>query len=483
MNRPNILLFLMDGVQGRLMQPDHPCHTPHFDRLAERGMRFSRAYTPAPTCSPARASLMTGLLPHNHGVLQVEHAVDADQCLLRVDRAHWAQHLSRMGYATGYFGKWHVERSDALENFGWQTHRVLGRSAHRAHSRQGGGSDVPLDPTLTHYLEGPAGYNPILHYGVTDVPPSERSMGQTALEALRFIRENPTDQRPWCCCVSYHEPNEAMVVSRAAFDRIDPAEISLPETLRDDLSDRPNWYRRQQQIFAGISEEQWRTARACYYGRLSELDEQFGLLTEHLEASGQLENTVVIATADHGKYVGSHGMDGHNFGPFEEVYNIPLLVAGPGIAQRVQTPARVGLHAVGPTILEWAGADPLPSVDAVSFAELCAEPTRAEDYTEGFAENHGNRFALSQRILWDDEWKLAFNGFDFDELYNLDRDPNETRNRAADPECAQVLRALTAKMWRHIRDSGDQSLFNSHYYTMRTAAVGPNAAKEGGDVP
>ena len=78
---------------------------------------------------------------------------------------------------------------------------------------------------------------------------------------------------------------------------------------------------------------------------------------------------------------------------------------------------------------------------------------------------------------------MAFNGFDFDELYNLERDPNETRNRATDPECAQVLRALTAKMWRYIRDSGDQSLFNSHYYTMRTAAVGPNAAKEGGDVP
>ena len=122
--------------------------------------------------------------------------------------------------------------------------------------------------------------------------------------------------------------------------------------MRDDLSDRPNWYRRQQQIFAGISEEQWRTARACYYGRLSELDEQFGLLIDYLAASGQLENSVVIATADHGKYVGSHGMDGHNFGPFEEVYNIPLVAAGPSIAQGVETDARVGLHAIGPTLLE-----------------------------------------------------------------------------------------------------------------------------------
>ena len=482
MRQPNILLFLMDGVQGRLMRPEHPCYTPHFDRLAERGMRFSRAYTPAPTCSPARASLMTGLLPHNHGVLQVEHAVDADQSLLRRDRAHWAQHLTQVNYATGYFGKWHIERSDALENFGWQTHRVLGRGAHRTHSKQGGGSNVPLDPELTHYLEGPNGYNPILHYGVTDVSPAERSMGQTAREALHFLRESTTSRQPWCCCVSYYEPNEAMIASRAAFERSNPAEISLPETLRDDLSDRPNWYQRQQQIFSDISEEQWRTARACYYGRLSELDEQFGLLIDYLESSGQLEDTVVIATADHGKYVGSHGMDGHNFGPFEEVYNIPLVAAGPGIVQRVETAARVGLHAIGPTLLEWAGADPLPNIDAASFAELCADPTHGNRHTEGFAENHGNRFALSQRILWDGEWKLAFNGFDFDELYNLDLDPNETHNRAAEPECAETLRALTTKMWRYIRDSGDQSLFNSHYYTMRTAAVGPNAAKKDSDL-
>ena len=274
-----------------------------------------------------------------------------------------------------------------------------------------------------------------------------------------------------------------MIASRAAFERANPAAVSLPKTLRDDLSDRPNWYRRQQQILAGISEEQWRTARACYYGRLSELDEQFGLLIDYLEASGQLENTVVIATADHGKYVGSHGMDGHNFGPFEEVYNFPLVAAGPGIAQGVETDARVGLHAIGPTLLEWADADPLPDIDAASFAELCADPTHANRHTEGFAENHGNRFALSQRIVWDREWKLAFNGFDFDELYNLDLDPNETHNRAADPECAETLRALTTKMWGYIRASGDQSLFNSHYYTMRTAAVGPNAAKRDGDLP
>lgn len=481
MQRPNILLFIMDGVQGHLMRPDHPGYTPHFDRLAARGLRVNNAYTPSPTCSPARASLMTGLLPHNHGVLQVEHVVDPDQCLLRTDRAHWAQHLERAGYATGYFGKWHIERTDALEQFGWQTHRVLGRSAHRTHSKRGGGADVPLDPQLTRYLEGPDGYNPILHYGVTDVEPSERGMGQTAREALRFLQQQEGSQEPWCCCASYYEPNEAMIVSRTAFERIDRASIQLPSTLRDDMADRPNWYRRQQQIFAATSEDEWRTALACYYGRISELDAQFGLLIDYLESSGQLENTVVIVTADHGKYVGAHGMEGHNFGAFEEIYNIPLVAAGPGITQGVNSAARVGLHAVGPTLLEWAGADPLPNIDATSFADLCGDPTLADRYTTGYAENHGNRFVMSQRIVWDGPWKLAFNGFDFDELYNLAEDPHETQNRAADPQCADVLRSLTTELWRRIRASDDQALYNSHYYTMRTAAVGPNSAAKSGE--
>ena len=102
--QPNLLLFLTDGMQAATVDPGHPCLTPNIDRFAERGVRFSHAHTTCPTCSPARASLMTGLLPHNHGVLEVEHGRDADQCVLRTDKPHFAQKLSAAGYRTGYFG-------------------------------------------------------------------------------------------------------------------------------------------------------------------------------------------------------------------------------------------------------------------------------------------------------------------------------------------------------------------------------------------
>ena len=144
MTQPNLLLVVPDGMQARTTFPGSPCRTPNVDRIAQRGLRFRRAYTVQPTCSPARASLMTGVLPHNHGVLQVEHTVDDDQCVLRTEYPHWAQRLSDAGYRTAYFGKWHIERSERPASL-----RVAGgrqRSSLRAAPPGHDGADLAVRP-------------------------------------------------------------------------------------------------------------------------------------------------------------------------------------------------------------------------------------------------------------------------------------------------------------------------------------------------
>ena len=83
---------------------------------------------------------------------------------------------------------------------------------------------------------------------------------------------------------------------------------------------------------------------------------------------------------------------------------------------------------------------------------------------------------LTQRVVWDDPWKYVFNGFDQDELYNLDRDPYEMSSRVDDPSCDQHLRRLVAHMWRRCRDTGDDSLYNSQYPILRVAPYGPSIA-------
>jgi len=476
--RPNILLFLADGMQARPLEPGHVCITPTFDRLCAEGVRFSRATTPLPTCSPARASLMTGLLPHNHGVLQVEHCVDPDQCALRTDRPHWAQRLVDAGYRTGYFGKWHIERTGRLDEFGWQDHAAAESPRYWQTSRELLGSQEPsLDPSLTRWITGPDGYDPTVHYGVTDLTPGQREVSVPAHLAGEFLAEAVRTDRPWACCVSYPSPNEAMIASRETFQRYEVDAIELPPNFNDDLADRPAIYRRAREIWRDMTRRQWQHALACYYARITELDQQLGALLAQLEAAGALAETIVIVTADHGKYVGSHGMDGHNFGAFEEIHNIPLIVRGPPAASGAATDARVGLHDLCPTLLELADAEAIDVPDSRSFGPLLRDPAgTAADCQTGYAECFGTRYALTQRVYWQAGWKFVFNGFDYDELYDLAADPHEMRNLAADPAHQERVRSMMTQIWRRIDQTADRTLREAQYYSMRFPAVGPNCA-------
>ncbi len=474
LERPNILLFLADGMQARPLTPDHPCITPNFDRLSRSGVRFTHAYTVLPTCSPARASLMTGLLPHNHGVWTVEHTVDEDQAVLR-DRPHWAQRLVAAGYQTAYFGKWHLERTYDLARYGWQLNRCTRTDEARYIKNTVVGDErAHLDANLSKWITGPEGYNDMLHYGVTDLPVEKREIHAPATEAIEHLESIAGADRPWCCCVSYPTPNEAMIASRQTFERYDWRQTPLPANLDDPMDDKPAVYRRCREIWNDLSHDEWRMAVTCYHARITEMDMQLGRLLEFLERTSQIDNTVVIVLSDHGKYVGAHGMDAHNFGPFEEIYNIPLIVAGPGVSRDRVADARVGILDLCPTILDLAGVEPIAGTDARSVAPVLADPDDTSDYRSAYAEYYGSRLGLTQRIVWQDEWKFVFNGFDYDELYNLADDPHELHNLAARPEHRERVRAMTAAMWRRVHATGDRALLGVHYYPLRLPAVGPN---------
>lgn len=475
---PNILLFIPDAMQAQVTRPDHPCRTPNFDQVAQRGIRFERAYTCTPVCSPARASMLTGLLPHNHGVLQVEHCTDDDQSVLRREHPHWAHRLSAAGYRTGYFGKWHVERTNRLEDFGWQVNGCDATSAFRDLGAGAANEHELVKPADRVDVRGPEGYNDTMWYGVTDVPAEGRPFGRITNMAMGYLDQVTRDSEPWACVVSFSEPNTPVVAGRSMWRTYDPKAIALPENFRDQLEDRPGLYRRQRRVLASYSEDQWRGLRACYYALVSEIDAQVGRILDQLRAAGQLDNTIVIIMSDHGRYLGAHGFDAHNFGAFEEAYNIPLIVAGPGIATDHTTEARVNIHDLCPTLLELAGAKPIPNLDAKSFAPLLADPVaQAKHFQQAYGESHGVRLTLTQRIVWDGHWKFIYNGFDEDELYDLAADPHEMTNLAQRPEHAATIRRLTTVMWQYVNRTRDRALLGTHYQPMRMAAVGPNAGR------
>jgi arylsulfatase A-like enzyme len=405
--------------------------------------------------------------------------VDEDQSGLRTQHPHWAQRLSESGYRTGYFGKWHIERSNELENFGWQ---VNGCNENAAFRSLGGGiesSDSLLSEScLAQYETLPEGYNVVLHYGVTEVSSDDREFAATTREAQDFLAESMGKDNPWACCVSYAEPNVPLIAGRDAFEKYDFESIQLPINLHDNFSRSPGFYRRQKEILKHLTDDQWRELRAVYYALISELDREFGKLLDQLEKAGELENTLVIVLSDHGRYVGGHGFDHHNFGAFEEIYRIPLIIAGPGVAQGKETEALVSLPDLCPTLIDLAEAEPIKDIDSRSFSSLLSDPLGEEaNFASSFAEYHGTRFTLQQRILWDGPWKFVFNGFDYDELYNLQDDPDELNNLAAEPDQRDRIKAMMAKIWSILIKTDDRSLLGTHYSPMRIGVIGPNSAK------
>ncbi len=476
MAAPNILFLMTDQMQGRVLDPDHPCLTPNFDRLAARGVRLPKAYTPNAVCSPARASLMTGLLPHSHGVLEVIHCVDEDQCCLRTERPHWAQRLQEAGYRTGYFGKWHVERSNDLTQFGWQVDG--GKKSERSRAASAGGSGKGSGTfTRRGTNEHPEGYRDSLLYGVTDVPPENRGVGITTDLALRFLREQTDGAAPWCCFVSITEPHDPFVTGEEAFSRYDVDDVELSPNVGNDLAGQPGLYRKAGQTWKGMTQRQKQEAAVCYWASITEIDAQYGRLLDLLETSGQLDDTIVVLTSDHGELLGAHGLYCKNVSGFEEVYNIPMIVSGPGVEEGVLSDARVGLHDLCPTLLELADAEAIDVPDSRSFASALRDGSGSVgDFTRGFAEYHGGRYRLTQRVIWDGAWKLCWNGFDFDELYNLDDDPFEMDNRIDDAEADVHVRSLMQFAWKVVADTGDAALLNSHYPILRLAPYGPDLA-------
>jgi arylsulfatase A-like enzyme len=475
-SQPNVLFLMCDQMQGRVLQKSSACLTPNFDKLADSGVRFDCAYTPNAVCSPARASLMTGLLPHNHGVLQVTHTTDPDQNVLRTEKPHWAQRLQEAGYRTGYFGKWHVERTNELKPFGWEVNGEMsgelftnGRKRLLGDAKKGKGNF-----TKAKYNEAPPGYSKTLLYAVTDQPPERRGVGIVTRLAGEYLDEVSGGSDPWCCFVSVTEPHDPFIAGEEAYSLYDVDALELQPNVYDDLKGRPGLYRQAAKIWGNLTEQERKEAMACYYASITEIDSLFGNLIDKLRDNGQLENTIIVLTSDHGELLGTRGLYTKNISAAEEVYNIPMVVSGPGISQGVVSTARIGLHDLCPTLLELTGCSPFTAPDSRSFAAVLNDPAQEANYQTGYAEYHGGRILISQRVVWDRSWKLVFNGFDESELYDLASDPFEMNNLINAEEHQGRLESLFRQMWQTMKLTGDHSLYDSHYAILRIAPFGPN---------
>lgn len=473
---PNFLIFFPDALARHILD-DPQIITPHIQKFKNSSLVFNNAHTTNSTCSPARASLMTGLMPHNHGVLQVEHAVDSDQSVLR-DVKHWAQNLSEAGYHTGYFGKWHIERSNELAQYGWLQNGVNTEAAEKNIGDGIISEDKAYKNILVGYESGPEGYKDLLHYSVTTKPLHLRRPSKIVDQSIVFIEEKSKAKKPWACMVSFSEPNTPVLCGEESFKKYDLDSIDLPSNFNDSLLNAPGIYRRYQNVYKHMSKQKWQELRACYFAAITELDLLFGKLVNKVKELNQYEKTFIMISSDHGRYLGSHGLDAHNFGGYEEIYNIPFIISGPRISQGVNNSAFIGLHDVGQTLLDLAKAEPLSGIDGKSFKSILETNQTTKEFQAGFAEYHGCRLNITQRIYWEGNYKFVMNGFDQDELYDRANDPLELKNLIYSPEYKDTVVSLTKKIWHQIKRTKDTSLLGTHYSPFRIYSVGPLSAQE-----
>jgi arylsulfatase len=432
--QPNILFFLPDehrpdwlGVNREL-----PLRTPHLDSLAAQGVRFTQAFCPSPLCAPSRACLASGLGYERCGVLNNGQDYPLDL------PTHY-QALRDAGYRVAGVGKfdlhkatcdWNLDGSRLLREWGFtegidNEGKLDGSNSYRAN----GG---PMGPYLAflherglaeRYVQEHRERHEHLDAYTTTLPDDAYCDNWVAENGLRFLREFPQGQ-PWHLVINFTGPHSPMDVTESMRERWE--EVPFPPPHDNAHPDREGLLRNHQN----------------YAAMIENIDRHVGRFLELVEARGELANTLIVYSSDHGEMLGDHGRWGKTVWYHPSV-GIPLIVAGPGVARGQVSEALVSLHDLCPTFLDYAGAKVLPHLREGVRREGDARSLRA--LLEGRVGEHREQVysGLNDwRMVFDGRFKLVTRTGQAPLLYDLQEDPQEDRDLASQ-EPGIVPRLLT----------------------------------------
>ena len=419
--RPDVLFIAVDDMNDwiSLLDPESPIQTPNLERLAAKGMSFTKAYSASPACNPSRVATITGIRPSSSGVYG--NASDWRGAL--PERLTIFQQFRGAGYFVAGAGK--------------IFHHHLDGAFHDDASFE---EFVPMRKQLypEEKLNGVPEYgSPNTDWGVWP-PTEEESVDFATVEATkRLLREAPVDRPLFLACGVFkpHSPFFA------------PAEwqenIPLPERLEDDRDDLPEGARTLMKkpawFWKGMMElEEKRPgsyqnfvnsyAACCRYA-----DSKIGEVLDALEASPRAAHTIIVLWSDHGFHLGEKDHI-EKFALWEKANRIPFLVVAPGITQPRATCDRpVDLSALYPTLLELAGLPADPRCDGVSLVPLLEDPDAEWEHPAVMTYLRNNHAIRSDR------WRYIRYADGSEELYDHESDPNEWDNLANKAALSDIL--------------------------------------------
>ena len=454
--RPNILLVMTDDQQHSQMGcAGHPLlSTPAMDRLAAEGSRFSNAYCTNSLCAPSRASILTGCYSHVHGIRGNSEKADAVESL-NPELPTFPQMLQDAGYRTGLVGKWHLREQPR----GFDEWKVL----------PGQGNYFDPEFLINGESAMQSGY-------ATDI---------TTDFALDFLRRH--EDGPFCLLYQHkapHRPFSPAPRHAALYEDIDwpkpptydddyatrrvaaeARDMRFEESLAGDYPDLPESLdpgQRREWIFQRFVKDHHRAVHG--------VDENLGLVLDHLDASGLAEDTVVLYTTDNGYFLGEHGWYDKRF-MYEEALRIPLLVRYPRLGRAGAVQERPVLNVdIAPTLLDLAGIRVPDQMQGRSLRPLLegSPPERWRDsilysyYENSWAFREMAREQMTDpsfqfwtphrvgphRGVRTDRHKLIeyYGEGDYWELFDLQEDPGELRNLYEEPGYGQLIEELRSRL-------------------------------------
>jgi len=377
-------------------------HTPAMDWVAQEGVRFTRSFCSTPQCSASRASLLTGRYPHSAGVITNTEAIGARPLDPRIPAA--GSVFRAAGYTTAYFGKWHLGKSPA--GHGFETVDMCG-----------GGQDA-----------------------------------QVAARAVEFIRQSHS--RPFLLFASFINPHDIYgfrkIQKQIPFGR---REIILPASRHDDLRAKPApqaLFRDEDQGAAakGFRDQDWRRYLEVYYHLTEAVDAQIGRILDALRARKLERETIAVFTSDHGDLGGAHGLPFKGPCMYRELVEVPLAICWPGVIKsgRVNS-ALVSNVDLLPTLCDLTDVAAPEGIQGTSLRPLLAgeKPRRWREFV--VAEYYSKqKWANPIRMLQTERWKYVRYRRWGDELYDLERDPNEMNNLAHQLPASGEVRQMRDRM-------------------------------------
>lgn len=434
-DKPNILVIMADQHAPQFSRPyGHPVvKTPSMDRLAAEGVTFENAYTSCPICVPARMSFMTGRYVSNIGIW--DNGVP-----LREDAVTWAHCLRNSGYQVVLSGKMHFRGHDHLHGFEEQLAFDI-----NAFNR-------PEPPDWSRPL-------PAAQKVRRDMPRGPGSNAQidadnrTAQAAIEFICDNSRREKRWALCVGFVAPHVPFVSPPEFYEMYDGLEVDIPIIPEGHLEAQHPFHRRLRAARGlEISDEVLRDVRRSYYGLTSFVDAWIGRMLTTLEQTQQLENTVVIYTADHGEMLGEHGL-WQKCTFYEHSVRIPLIIRWPvRYPQGRRIRELVSLVDLTATLVELGKAttasEEMPPLDGLSLDSLIVDSTTKWP-DEVFCEFYGSFSSSPMAMLRKGHHKLHYYLDEEPELFDLEENRAELRNLAEErPDLrAELEQALLAR-WK-----------------------------------